>query len=256
MRDLICQKLKEIEAKERVDILYAAESGSRAWGFASPDSDYDVRFIYLRRIEDYLKIDRPRDVIEYQRDETLDISGWDLLKALRLLRKSNPTLFEWSNSPAVYVSSPAWEQLQQVLNRYFSSTASIYHYMHMASGNYRTYLKGELVRVKKYLYVIRPILACKWILNHCSPPPMLFASLVKEELEESLRPLITALLEKKKTASEMEVMPRIDALNRYIEQNLSALEVQAKGLPAVPARNTDDLNDLFLQLLKGAGKHV
>ena len=91
---LIVDKLHEIEAEENVRILLAVESGSRAWGFASPDSDYDVRFLYVRRAEDYLRLDAVRDVIEWPIDDELDINGWDLQKALRLLYKSNPTLFE------------------------------------------------------------------------------------------------------------------------------------------------------------------
>ena len=98
MRDIIAEineKLDEIERKEGVRILHAVESGSRAWGFASPDSDYDVRFIYVRSKEDYLRLDEPRDVIEWQLDEVLDINGWDLKKALRQFAKGNATLFEW-----------------------------------------------------------------------------------------------------------------------------------------------------------------
>ena len=102
MKNIIIEKLKEIETAEQVRVLYAAESGSRAWGFASPDSDYDVRFIYAREPEAYLSILPKRDVIEWQLDETLDISGWDIQKMFRLLLKSNPTLFEWASSPVVY----------------------------------------------------------------------------------------------------------------------------------------------------------
>ena len=102
MNKIIEQKLKEIEEKENVKIILAVESGSRAWGFASPDSDYDVRFIYVRETKEYLKLNEIRDVIEWQLDETLDISGWDIKKALKLLYKTNPTLFEWFSSPIVY----------------------------------------------------------------------------------------------------------------------------------------------------------
>ena len=96
MLETIKQKLNEIEKRENVRILHAVESGSRAWGFASPDSDYDVRFIYVREKEFYLRLDKTRDVIEWQLDDTLDINGWDLAKALTLLHRSNPTVFEWS----------------------------------------------------------------------------------------------------------------------------------------------------------------
>lgn len=106
MQNVIEEQLKEIEEKENVKIIYCVESGSRAWGFASPDSDYDVRFIYVRNKEDYLKLNKNRDVIEWRLDDVLDINGWDIQKALRLLYKSNPTLIEWSMSPIVYKTTP------------------------------------------------------------------------------------------------------------------------------------------------------
>ena len=116
---IIPAKLAEIEKKENVRILYCVESGSRAWGFASPDSDFDVRFIYVRPKEYYLRLDRTRDVIEWQLDETLDINGWDLQKALILLHKSNPTMFEWNNSPIVYKTTPEWEAISNIINNYY-----------------------------------------------------------------------------------------------------------------------------------------
>lgn len=106
VQEIIPAKLKEIEARENIRVIHCIESGSRAWGFASPDSDYDVRFIYVRPVEYYLRLDKTRDVIEWQLDDTLDINGWDLQKALRLLHSSNPTLFEWNNSPIVYKTTP------------------------------------------------------------------------------------------------------------------------------------------------------
>lgn len=117
MRDIvkeINEKLDEIEEKENVRILHAIESGSRAWGFASPDSDYDVRFIYARRREDYLRLDEPRDVIEWQLDDVLDINGWDLKKALKQFARGNATLFEWSGSPIVYRTTDEWNRIREV----------------------------------------------------------------------------------------------------------------------------------------------
>lgn len=174
MKDLICEKLNEIERRENIKILHCVESGSRAWGFASTDSDYDVRFIYVRPKEFYLRLDKTRDVIEWQLDETLDINGWDVKKALQLLHKSNPTLFEWNSSPIVYKTTKEWEGISKIINDYFFASAGIYHYLNTAKSNYREYLKGETVRLKKYFYVLRPLLACKWILAEGTPPPMLF----------------------------------------------------------------------------------
>jgi len=116
MNDIITAELEKIERVENVRIIHAVESGSRAWGFASPDSDYDVRFIYVRDMRHYMKLEKTRDVIEWQLDEVLDINGWDLQKALRLLHSSNPTLFEWSNSPIIYKTTDEWAAIQKVIN--------------------------------------------------------------------------------------------------------------------------------------------
>ena len=121
MLDIINKKLKEIEEKENIKILLAVESGSRAWGFASSDSDYDVRFIYVRNQKEYLRLNDIRDVIEWQLDETLDINGWDIKKALLLLKKSNPTLFEWWNSPIIYKKNDVFSNFDKYLESYFSS---------------------------------------------------------------------------------------------------------------------------------------
>ena len=120
METRILEELQKIEETENVKIMMAVESGSRAWGFESPDSDYDVRFIYIRKPEDYLKLEGIRDVIEWKLDETLDINGWDLKKALQLLYKSNPTIFEWCASPIIYFSRVEFNWLKELLPEYFS----------------------------------------------------------------------------------------------------------------------------------------
>ena len=139
MRDVfveIQEKLDEIERTEGVRILHVVESGSRAWGFASPDSDYDVRFVYVRPFEDYLSLDELRDTIEWQLDEVLDINGWDLKKALRQFARGNATLFEWSGSPVVYRTTPEWDRIREVAEQYFSEKAAIYHYYGTANHTY------------------------------------------------------------------------------------------------------------------------
>jgi predicted nucleotidyltransferase len=153
--------LNTIERDEDVHIFYACESGSRAWGFPSADSDYDVRFLYIHPTPWYLSIDieTRRDVIERPINDQLDVVGWDLRKALKLFRKSNPPLLEWLTSPIVYTERfGIAEQLRQLVPTYYSPTASFYHYLHMAQGNFRDYLRGEMVWIKKYFYVLRPYL--------------------------------------------------------------------------------------------------
>ena len=249
MREIILQKLQEIEETESVTILHAVESGSRAWGFPSPDSDYDVRFFYVRPAEYYLRLDRTRDVIECPIDEVLDINGWDLDKTLRLLHASNPTLFEWSQSPIIYRTTELFQSFQPIIRAYFSAKSGLWHYLSMAEGNYQEYLKGEMVKAKKYFYVLRPLLACRWILERGTPPPMLFTDLVETQLEPELRPVVEDLLRVKMDTLEIGLVPRIDALNVFIEENLAILRARVETMPREPQRDWEPLNQMFLSAL-------
>lgn len=250
LQDIITAKLAEIENNENVRIIHAVESGSRAWGFASPDSDYDVRFIYVRPAEFYLRLEKTRDVIEWQLDETLDINGWDLQKALRLLHTSNPTLFEWNNSPIVYKTTDEWTEIRTEINNYFSARSGLYHYLSTANSNYREYLKGDMAKLKKYFYVVRPILACKWILDKKCPPPVLFTELAQAELEPDMKPIIDDLLRLKINTPEMGEGKRIDKLNEYIDENLVSLKVTIDVLPREHKADWNRLNELFLKTVK------
>ena len=249
MLQIIQKKLNEIEEKENVKILHCVESGSRAWGFASPDSDYDVRFIYVRPKEYYLRLDATRDVIEWQLDDTLDINGWDIQKALRLLQKSNPTLFEWNSSPIVYRTTEEWCDVSKIINEFFIKKSGLYHYLSTAKSNYREYLKGETVRLKKYFYVLRPLLACKWILAEQTPPPMLFSELMDKYLEDEMKPTVQELLRLKMSTPEIGTGRRIDVLNHYIDENIEAIEKTVQTLPIEEAQSWDRLNHLFLSLI-------
>lgn len=249
MEKLIVSKLHEIEQTENVRILLAVESGSRAWGFASTDSDYDVRFIYIRDKEDYLQLNTMRDVIELPVDEVLDINGWDLQKTLRLLYKSNPTLFEWFSSPIVYIESDFADLFRRVMNDYFSSKRSLYHYISMAEGNYREYLKGGMVKAKKYFYVLRPVLACRWVLEKQTPPPMLFSELMKEELPEVLMSDINRLLELKMKSPEIKMIPRIDRINAYLDESIADIKSIVQSMEDTKNPGWMDLNKIFLNEL-------
>ena len=250
MRELILEKLKEIEERENVRILHCVESGSRAWGFASPDSDYDVRFIYVRQKDYYLRLDKTRDVIEWQLDDTLDINGWDIQKVLILLHKSNPTLFEWNSSPIVYKTTDEWKSIAAMINRYFVAKSGIYHYLSTAKTNYREYLKGDLVRYKKYFYVLRPLLACKWILAEGTPPPMEFQVLMEKYLDADLKPDVEKLLDLKMNSPEISVGKRFDRVNDYLDHTIAELEQIVATMSDDKLYAWDELNDTFLKVIK------
>ena len=223
----IKNKLAEIEQTENVRVILAAESGSRAWGFASPDSDYDVRFIYVRKPEDYIRLNPVRDVIEWQLDEIYDISGWDLQKMLRLARNSNPSVHEWCASPIIYMENELAAPMRELVTGCFLPKKSLYHYLNMARRNYNTFLTKDEVRIKRYFYALRPVLAARWVAHNQTAPPMLFDELVKAELKPELVPTVEELLRIKKEMPEVGTGPIIPELNEYILEQMEILEEEA-----------------------------
>lgn len=225
MNLLVPQKLKEIERAYGVTVLWAVESGSRAWGFASPDSDFDVRFLYKRRPEAYLKLKPERDVIELPVDDTWDVNGWDLDKTLKLLGKSNPTLYEWMDSPIRYMESDFARRISPLMQACFSEERMLYHYLNTARRSIKTFLQGETVRPKKYFYALRPILACEWMRTYHTAPPMQFEALCREMLPDALRPSVERLLELKMNGPEKMTIPPIRDISDYLDAK--CIEVDA-----------------------------
>lgn len=255
MEERIKASLLEIERGEGVHIFYACESGSRAWGFPSADSDYDVRFLYLRPTDWYLSVDveKRRDVIERPITDELDISGWDIRKALMLLRKSNPPLLEWLGSPIVYQENfGIADKLRNLLPEYYSPGACVHHYLHMAQGNYREYLKGDVVWVKKYFYVLRPLLAIKWIEESEEVVPMEFQVLIERTVgDRELKAIIADLIEQKKDGRELDRGPAIPRLSEFVRAELERLE--KKSFEYAPSKtSTDKLNEVFRASLSEA----
>jgi uncharacterized protein len=250
IRTKVQLRLERLEVDHGVRILHAVESGSRVWGFHSPDSDYDVRFIYVRPLSWYLSVRDRRDVIESPIDDLLDLSGWDLQKALNLMAKSNPPLFEWLNGAIVYKTTPIADQIRKLSKTYFNARAVMYHYLHMADGNYRTYLQGETVRLKKYLYVIRPLLCCRWIDRTQQMPPVVMMDMVNEESQIPLDEIL-ALLAAKMSGEELSEGPRIAPLNKFIEDQLEHFAKKVRAT-AAPKNTMDDLDEFFFNTVRGS----
>lgn len=253
VREEILLRIKAAEAEHGVKVLYAIESGSRAWGFESPNSDYDVRFIYAHPKDWYLMVDLEdkRDVIYYPIVDEIDINGWDIRKALKLFWKSNPAFIEWLQSPIVYLDDGHFaDKARQLMPLIASSQKGIYHYLHMAKGNFREYLKKELVPLKKYFYVLRPLLAIMWLEKYDKPAPIEFEILRK--LVSDNKPLdkaISDLLARKRASLEKEYAPAVPVINAFIESELARLESygeKAKGRDA----DFDSLNVLFKAVLE------
>jgi len=245
MRAQILDCLRRLEADHDVKVLFACESGSRGWGFASPDSDYDVRFIYVNRLSWYLTVEPDRDVIEQPISGDLDVNGWELRKTLQLLRQSNPTLLEWLRSPIVYRDeADTMARLRSLAEEGFSAVRGYHHYVSMAKKNFREHLRGEEVRYKKYLYVLRPLLAARWIRDGRGVPPMRFAALAEATLDDrALLDEINRLLEVKMRAGEAATSPRWSGIHDFIEREL---EVAAAQVLADSSRPDTSRLDAFL----------
>ena len=171
--------LRNVEHEYNVKVLLAVESGSRAWGFESENSDWDVRFIYVHKPEWYFKVEEQRDVIEHMYEDDVDLAGWELRKALALLKKSNPSLLEWFNSPKVYyVDEEFARRIHDVEQNFFNPVKTMYHYNHIYNKQNERFLQHEGYHMKRFLYYLRGILACKWIEENKSLPPVSFKELL------------------------------------------------------------------------------
>jgi predicted nucleotidyltransferase len=248
LRSEIAARLAALEAEECCRVLFAVESGSRAWGFPSTDSDYDVRFIYARPAEWYLSVDLEdkRDVIERPINDLIDLAGWDVRKALQLFAKTNPPLYEWLDSPIVYADDGVFANaLRGLMPAFYSPIAAGYHYLRMAERTDKAYMQGELVKLKKYFYVLRPLLAVRWIEQGRGPVPMLFESLLSTiEGQSDLLAGIRDLLVRKVAGEELDEGPRIAVIDDFQRRELERLRSAAPSLPPVRG-NRELLNDLF-----------
>ena len=237
--------LAEIERKHDIRIIFAIESGSRAWGFASPDSDYDVRFIYVKHPEAYFNLGKAEDTLEYYPAPEMDMVGWDLGKYLKLIYKSNSVAFEWANSPIVYRKTAQWEQIAAIIGSYFNSKAAIYHYYGEGAHIFKANENNSTISYKSYLYILRVILAARYIQRHNTVPPMPFADLVADNLPEELQQCVREIMEIKSIIKEKDKEKRYSDLDAFITAELPGLKVYADDLGAGEPRDVTSLNKIF-----------
>jgi uncharacterized protein len=249
MQNRIKQKLKEVEQHHLVHILYACESGSRAWGFPSPNSDYDVRFIYVHPFNKYLSIDEPLSHLSLPIDDELDLHGWDLKKSLQLIRKSNTTPFEWLQSPIIYQqNAPIARSLWQLCPDFFNGRGNIFHYLGIAKSALQS-LDGEQIGIKKLFYVLRPLLCAKWCLEKQQIAPMTIApllTLIPSDLKNKIEQLITY----KATVVESSPIVIDSAILSFIEQTINEITNRVHSVPERRFK-TGKLDDMFMQTLMG-----
>ena len=248
MDETIRAHLLQIEREHQVRILLAVESGSRAWGFPSPDSDYDARFVYVHPRNWYLSLEEHRDVIEEKCTDLLDINGWDLRKALHFYRKTNPVIYEWLQSPIVYQRDSTFvSELLKAKDAFFSPKPGVHHYLSMAERAFSECSdSGEQVRLKKYFYALRAALAARWIVERDCCPPMELLPLLQLLAKTHQVSAIRQLVEDKKCLNERECR----ALPVEAQQAVrDSIEVAKKATPTTHARSGDIqwLNEFFVK---------
>jgi predicted nucleotidyltransferase len=249
MVDIIKQKLRELEQENNIRVLYACESGSRAWGFPSPDSDFDVRFIYTRLLNDYLGIIEIRDVVDLPVSEVLDIGGWDLKKALKLFLKSNGPLYEWLQAPIIYESSSGFvQELRELMPKYFSLKAAGHHYFSMASNTVNNDLQGEQIKLKRLFYALRSTLVCKWLIEKQTVPPMELAHLRVLVDDSDFQTTLNELLKRKAISDEKTLIDHIPLLTYWLNATLADCKTAISALPA-NHQQPEELNRLFRKYL-------
>jgi uncharacterized protein len=247
--DKIKKVLTKIELKKNVRILYACETGSRAWGFPSPDSDYDVRFIYMHERDWYLSLSQRKDTIEFM-EGNLDITGWDLKKCLTLLKKSNAPLIERFQSPIEYYSIEGFKDaFKNLIGNYYSPTAVFFHHYSLAQKFWEELKDKQKVKLKNYFYLIRSLLSCHWIVKDKKVLPMEIEGLMKL-IDNKRRDEIRTLIKLKAGVDEKYLHEKDESLNRWIAEFFELLDCSKENLGVSRADNLA-MNEFFLKMVNG-----
>jgi len=251
MTEKIQQYLREIEDEKDIKILWACETGSRAWGFHSTDSDYDIRLIYVHKKDWYISLSDKKDSIERMLENNdIDISGWEWKKSLKLLRKSNPALLERIQSPIVYtVDHECIKDLKKTASFCYSRIATIHHYLSMAKKFRFEMDENEPYKLKKFFYTLRSALVCKWILEKDLSPPIEFTKIYKTlDLNTSIVTRIDDLIDIKSTIKESYLHQGESLLFQLIDDCIVEAEEKKNGLPSSKVDH-EKLEDLFKQYI-------
>jgi predicted nucleotidyltransferase len=233
----IDERLDGVESAHGVRIPWAIESGSRAWGFPSPDSDYDCRFVYVRSEDAYLTPWLPRDVIETPLDAVYDVNGWDVRKAVELLVRGNAVVIEWLRSPHVYRGDSAFRTaLLQLADEVVDRQAVGRHYTHVCRGQWQRYGSEHEMPLKRLFYALRPAACIRWLETHpgSATPPMELRTLLDESgAGANVVRTVDELVELKSRTREMGVGPAPGPLKAYVADalayGLTSFEEAARG---------------------------
>lgn len=253
MDSIIKEFLKKQEKRKGLEILFACESGSRAWGFSSPNSDWDIRFIYKYPRDKYLGIQDFKDAYDIQISAMeLDFGGWDVKKAAGLLKNYNGALVEWLHSPVIYIDSRPAEVLRELAPKYFNAKAALSHYLNLAKGINKRYIEGQdQFSIKKLLYIIRPLASAEYIINFNKQPPTLFEeTLLHIDEPKDVINDIWSLVKRKRKSKELDFMRANEAglLLAWIKDKFNKVEKKAHEAD-VPQIDIDPLNQWVVDVI-------
>jgi len=249
MREEILNSLTTLEAEQGIRVLYACESGSRAWGFASRDSDWDVRFFFVWPQREYLRVQLPADHIHRDLPGDLDITGWDLRKALHHAAKSSASVLEWLGSPIVYFDREGIaDEMRRLARGCFRVRPTVHHYLGLAKQLWAQAGEGGELNGKKCLYVMRATLCARWALTHGTPPPVAFAELVPLIGDDALRDEVLQFVALKLEARESDALPVSGTLRSFLADTRAACEEEHVHLSATNAE-MQPLDDFFQRTL-------
>lgn len=250
MREKIIAALAQIEKERDIKILLACETGSRSWGFPSPDSDYDVRFIYAHKTEWYMSLNEKKDSLDSMlEDRLIDLSGWDLRKTLRLLAKSNVSVLERMQSKIIYTGNPEFQaELNDIAAGCFSPIATMHHYLSMSKSFWDKISGQDEVRLKDYFYALRTAVAGMWVREQNSIPPLAFKEMFTL-LDSDFSFKLSKLIDLKSTEDESYLHPADRDLNEFLKKTITENETVARNLPS-PKVDWARRNNFFRKWIK------
>lgn len=242
-------KLSEMESAHDCRVLFAVESGSRAWGYASESSDYDVRCVFCRPLSGYLRVFPLRDTIEWELNDVYDINGWDLQKALRLALRSNISVFEWADSPMVYRATPWMDEFRALTRAVMQPSRLAAAYLGIAESMYKRFFSRPEPPYKAYFYAVRSLLAARWVLQEQAPAPVPFAVLSEALLPAALQPAIQELLLLRSSGAEKAAGPLCVPVADFITREMACIRAYLAGLATSDAPDPAPLDDFFRRVV-------
>lgn len=251
--DKLSKIFAEIERKHKIRILYACETGSRAWGFPSPDSDYDVRFIYMHEPDWYVSLNEQKDTIEFMEGDW-DITGWELRKSLLMLKKSNAALIERFQSPMVYKDKTGFRtDFKKLVDMHYNPVSVFYHYHSLCNNFWDDMKDAQEVKLKSLMYVVRSMLCCVWTLKDVETLPMEIKPLMKYA-SENIKQRINELIVLKAGKNESYLHPMDELLHGWINETMEMLE-ERKSEVRIQSADMKNLNEFFLKMWHGSNNN-